>query len=153
MRECGKSRDQSAQVHIIEMITLFWLFFMTATFIIQLKVPDPASPARDGILDLAAEDAYDSLAGEGAIDADNHTSRLGEMLSSGNLDEACNTMLDSLSSSIRGNCWIAVDSGPKTMYGVMSQTEGDALSVHHLIHDEGRVWTVGIQVWHAGGGN
>ena len=75
------------------------------------------------------------------------------MLSSDNLDEACNTMLDSLSSSIRGNCWIAVDAGPKTLHGVISQTEGDTLSVHHLVHDEGRVWTIGIQVWHAGGGN
>ena len=153
MRQCGKFREQNAQVHIIEMITLFWLFFMTATFILQLKVPDPASPARDGILDLAAEDAYDSLAGAEAIDAGNHTSRLGEMLSSGNLDEACNVMLDSLSSSIRGNCWIAVDAGPKTLYGIMSQTQGDTLSVHHLVHEEGRVWTIGIQVWHAGGGN
>ncbi len=153
MRPCGKFREQNAQVHIIEMITLFWLFFMTATFILQLKVPDPVSPARDGILDLAAEDAYDSLAGEEAIDNQNHTSRLGEMLSSDNLDEACNTMLDSLSSSIRGNCWIAVDAGPKTLHGVISQTEGDTLSVHHLVHDEGRVWTIGIQVWHAGGGN
>ena len=94
MLSFGKFREENAQVHIIEMITLFWLFFMTATFILQLKVPDPTSPARDGILDLAAEDAYDSLAGEDAIDAENHTSRLGEMLSSGNLDDACNTMLE-----------------------------------------------------------
>ena len=153
MLSFGKFREENAQVHIIEMITLFWLFFMTATFILQLKVPDPTSPARDGILDLAAEDAYDSLAGEDAIDAENHTSRLGEMLSSGNLDDACNTMLESLSTSIRGNCWIAVDSGPKTLYGVMSQTEGDTLSIHHLVQDEGRVWTIGIQVWPAGGGS
>ena len=44
-----ESADESAQVHILEMITLFWLFFMTATFILQLKVPDPTSPASDGI--------------------------------------------------------------------------------------------------------
>ena len=64
-----ESADESAQVHILEMITLFWLFFMTATFILQLKVPDPTSPASDGILDLAAEDAYDTLAGATALDA------------------------------------------------------------------------------------
>ena len=76
-----ESDDESAQVHILEMITLFWLFFMTATFILQLKVPDPTSPASDGILDLAAEDAYDSLAGATALDDTNHSSMLTEMLS------------------------------------------------------------------------
>ena len=153
MRECTNYREESAQVHIIEMITLFWLFFMTSIFILQLKVPDPVSPARDGILDLAAEDAFDSLAGAEAIDSQNHSSKLGEMLSSGDLDDACNSMLESLSASIRGNCWIAVDAGPKSLFGTTSQTEGTTLSVHHLVHDEGRVWTIGIQVWHTGGGS
>ncbi|MDP6906483.1 MAG: hypothetical protein QF440_03605 [Candidatus Thalassarchaeaceae archaeon] len=146
-----KRRDESAQVHVIEMITLFWLFFMTATFILQLKVPDPTSPASDGTLDLAAEDAYDSLAGEIAIDPANHTSRLGEMLTSGDLNDACNIMLETLPSSIRGNCWVAVDAGSKSMQGEQSQTDGTTLSTYHLLHDRGRVWTVGIQVWYVGG--
>ena len=78
-----ESADESAQVHILEMITLFWVFFMTATFILQLKVPDPTSPASDGILDLAAEDAYDSLAGASPLDSANHSYLLAEMLSTG----------------------------------------------------------------------
>ena len=147
-----ESADESAQVHILEMITLFWLFFMTATFILQLKVPDPTSPASDGILDLAAEDAYDSLAGATALDDANHSSMLTEMLSAGDENATCQTMLDSLSASIRGNCWLAVDEGPLESHGTTSQPEGRSLTIHHLVHEGGHVWTVSIQVWHTGGG-
>ena len=147
-----ESADESAQVHILEMITLFWLFFMTATFILQLKVPDPTSPASDGILDLAAEDAYDSLAGATALDDTNHSSMLTEMLSAGDDDATCQTMLDSLSASIRGNCWLAVDAGPLEPHGTVSEPEGRSLTIHHLVHEQGHVWTVSLQVWHTGGG-
>ena len=147
-----ESADESAQVHILEMITLFWLFFMTATFILQLKVPEPTSPASDGILDLAAEDAYDSLAGATALDDANHSSMLTEMLSAGDDDATCQTMLDSLSASIRGNCWLAVDAGPLEPHGTVSEPEGRSLTIHHLVHEQGHVWTVSLQVWHTGGG-
>ena len=146
-----ESADESAQVHILEMITLFWLFFMTATFILQLKVPDPTSPASDGILDLAAEDAYDSLAGASAVDDSNYSSRLAEMLSAGDEDSTCQSMLDTFSASIRGNCWLAVDAGPLEPHGTTSQPEGRSLTIHHLVHEGGHVWTVSLQVWHTGG--
>ena len=120
--------DESAQVHILEMLTLFWLFFMTATFILQLKVPDPTSPASDGILDLAAEDAYDSLAGASALDDANYSSRLAEMLATEDNDVTCQTMLDTLSASIRGNCWLAVDAGPLDSHGATSLPEGRSLT-------------------------
>ena len=125
-----ESADESAQVHILEMITLFWLFFMTATFILQLKVPDPTSPASDGILDLAAEDAYDSLAGASALDDSNYSSRLAEMLATGDEDATCQSMLDSFSASIRGNCWLAVDAGPLEPHGTTTQPEGRSLTIH-----------------------
>ncbi|CAI8393311.1 MAG: Uncharacterised protein [Marine Group II euryarchaeote MED-G33] len=147
-----ESADESAQVHILEMITLFWLFFMTATFILQLKVPDPTSPASDGILDLAAEDAYDSLAGASPLDATNYSSLLAEMLSTEDEDVTCQSMLDSLSASIRGNCWLAVDAGPLEPHGTTSEPEGRSLTIHHLVHESGHVWTVSLQVWHTGGG-
>jgi len=79
MRQRSGRRDEAAQIHVLEMITLFWVFFMTAIFLLQLKVPDPTSPASDGTLDLAAEDAYESLAGAPAVDAGTHTSLLAEM--------------------------------------------------------------------------
>ena len=147
-----ESSDVSAQVHILEMITLFWLFFMTATFILQLKVPDPTSPASDGILDLAAEDAYDSLAGATALDDTNHSSMLVEMLATSDEDTTCQAMLDSLSASIRGNCWLALDAGPLEPHGTTSEPEGRSLTIHHLAHEGGHVWTVSLQVWHTGGG-
>ncbi|MEE3310845.1 MAG: hypothetical protein VX230_05075 [Candidatus Thermoplasmatota archaeon] len=146
-----ESAGESAQVHILEMITLFWLFFMTATFILQLKVPDPTSPASDGILDLAAEDAYDSLAGASAVDDANHSSLLAEMLAAGDEDATCQSMLDTLTASIRGNCWLAVDAGPLEPHGPTSMPEGRSLTIHHLVHEGGHVWTVSIQVWHTGG--
>ena len=143
--------DDSAQVHILEMITLFWLFFMTATFILQLKVPDPTSPASDGILDLAAEDAYDSIAGASALDDSNYSSRLAEMLATGDEDTTFQSMLDTFSASIRVNCWLAVDAGPLEPHGTISQPEGRSLTIHHLVHEGGHVWTVSLQVWHTGG--
>lgn len=152
MRARREATDESAQIHILEMITLFWLFFMTATFILQLKVPDPTSPALDGTLDLAAEDAYDHLAGAQANDAANHSSRLAERLAAGELDETCDEMLDALPTSIRGNCWLAVDSGALSTHGTASMTEGRSLTIHHLVHTGGETWTVSLQVWHTGGG-
>jgi hypothetical protein len=152
MRFRREKADDSAQIHILEMITLFWLFFMTATFILQLKVPDPISPALDGTLDLAAEDAYDSLAGATAVDAANHSSLLAEMLNAGDLDTTCDAMLDALPASIRGNCWLGVDAGALDSHGTESQPEGRSLTIHHLIHTEGEAWTVSLQVWHTGGG-
>ena len=43
---------------MIEMITLFWLFFLAAAFVIQLQVPDTNAIASDASLRLAAEDAH-----------------------------------------------------------------------------------------------
>ena len=49
--------DEEAQVHILEMLTLFWLFFMSATFLIRVNVPDARSVAIDASLETAGEDA------------------------------------------------------------------------------------------------
>jgi hypothetical protein len=144
--------SKEAQVHILEMVTLFWLFFMTATFILTLRVPDPVSPASDAGLHLAAEDAFDALASEGAEDSANHTSLLAEMLNSGQENQACDVMLNELRTSVRGNCWLAENAGPLENFGVGSAPEGRTLSVHHLVYDSGTVWTVSLQVWHTGGG-
>ena len=45
--------DEEAQIHILEMLTLFWLFFMSATFLIRVHVPDSASVALDSSLELS----------------------------------------------------------------------------------------------------
>ena len=38
--------DESAQIHILEMLPLFWLFFMTDAFLITIHVPDEARLAE-----------------------------------------------------------------------------------------------------------
>ena len=47
--------DEDAQIHILEMLTLFWLFFMSATFLIRIDVPDARSVAHDASLEAAGE--------------------------------------------------------------------------------------------------
>ena len=149
----GIHSDACAQVHVLEMLTLFWLFFMSATFIIQLQIPDPVSPASDASLQLAAEDAFVQVLAPDPIDSANHTGLMGELLAEGDLDVACNELLSSLSSAVQGNCWVARDGGPLARYGAGSTPLGRTLSVHELVHDQGVVWTVSLQVWHTGGGS
>ena len=76
-----------AQVHILEMLTLFWLFFMSATFLIRVNVPDARSVAIDASLESAGEDAIiASMALPPELTGD---SRLHELLSEDSFDEAC----------------------------------------------------------------
>ena len=49
--------DENAQIHILEMLTLFWLFFMTAAFLITVHVPDEVSISIDAEMQFAGEDA------------------------------------------------------------------------------------------------
>ena len=134
------------------MLTLFWLFFMSATFILQLQVPDPVSPASDGTLQLAAEDAFVLQLGAEPLDTDNHTTLFGEVLATQTLDNACDTLLEGLPSSVQGNCWIAKNGGELARHGGGSTPLGRTISVHHLVQDGGDAWTVSLQVWNTGGG-
>jgi hypothetical protein len=140
----------SAQVHMIEMITLFWLFFMATTFVIQLQVPDPESIASDSALHLAAEDAWViALSINASGDAE---SSLHELLVDGQANAACDLLLDGLPKTVQGNCWLASDSGAANRYGSGALPQGRSLSNHHLLHVNGSIWTVSLQVWHVGGG-
>ncbi|MCS5526320.1 MAG: hypothetical protein NZ774_00490, partial [Candidatus Poseidoniales archaeon] len=73
MNQRQLSENPLAQVHVLEMLTLFWLFFMSATFILQLEIPDPVSASSDGQLQLAAEDAFIQQMGVVADDPTSHT--------------------------------------------------------------------------------
>jgi hypothetical protein len=140
----------SAQVHMIEMITLFWLFFMATTFVIQLQVPDPESVASDSALHLAAEDAWViALSVNASGEAE---SGLHELLASEETDAACNLLLKGLPQTVQGNCWLALDSTAANRYGSGALPQGRSLSTHHLLHVNGSIWTVSLQVWHVGGG-
>ena len=76
------SSDNNGQVHIIEMLTLFWLFFMSAMFVINIHVPDSNSEIIDASLSMAGRDALDLAASEIAEDSLNHSSKLGEFRAS-----------------------------------------------------------------------
>ena len=78
-------KDEEAQVHILEMLTLFWLFFMSATFLIRVNVPDARSVAIDASLESAGEDAITaSMALPPELIGD---SRLHELLESDAFDD------------------------------------------------------------------
>ena len=147
----GDAVSESGQVHVLEMLTLFWLFFMSATFILQLQVPDPVSTSSDSQLDLAAQDAFVLQLGVAADDSANHSSALSESLATQNLDATCDELLEGLPNSVQGNCWIAKNGGELARYGGGSAPDGRTLSVHKMVVDGGDVWTVTLQVWYVGG--
>ena len=142
-------KDEGAQVHILEMLTLFWLFFMSATFLIRVNVPDARSVAIDASLESAGEDAIISsmslppeLTGE---------SRLHELLSEDSFDEACTLLQDMLPIGKEANCWLAQNAMPATPYGEVGTPNGATVTVHQLIVVDTDVWTISLDVWSRGG--
>ncbi|MBT4058826.1 MAG: hypothetical protein HOE69_00760 [Euryarchaeota archaeon] len=146
------TKNNFGQVHVLEMLTLFWLFFMSATFILQLEVPDPVSSSSDGQLQIAAEDAFIQQMGVSAVDSLNHSNQLSESLAVGDLDSTCNDLLAGLPDPVQGNCWVAKNEGDIARYGQGSTPDGRTISTHRLVTDGGDVWTVSLQVWYVGGG-
>ena len=142
-------KQENAQVHMIEMITLFWLFFLCAAFVIQLQVPDTNPIASDAALLIAAEDAHALAFSETDIDG---TSILNSHLASEERFEACTLLIESLPDTVTGNCWLGVDAEPMQREGAGEIPPGQSLTVMHLHSIEGHLWTVGLQVWHIGGG-
>tara|TARA_A200000159_G_C7221411_1_gene296282 strand:+ start:157 stop:558 length:402 start_codon:yes stop_codon:yes gene_type:complete len=132
------------------MLTLFWVFFMSATFLIQVYVPDAPSTAFDASLELAAEDAIDiSLA---TSSSQNFDSLLHEYLAQDEYDDACELILDNLIPAKQGNCWLSKDSAPSEPFSIVGTPSGETITVHRLLYTETVIWTVSIDVWNVGGG-
>jgi hypothetical protein len=142
--------DEVAQIHILEMLTLFWLFFMSATFLIQIQVPDSPSIAKDSGLELAGNDAIQYGLGLDAIN--NGESRLHELLNSNDLDGACELLQSAILSGKEANCWLARDSGVSSPHGQVGTPAGGTVTVHKLIAVDSVAWTVTLDVWARGGG-
>jgi len=144
--------DDCGQVHILEMVTLFWLFFMSALFIIQIHIPDSASIAVDATLEFAAEDAIQRGLSEAAIgeSADN---RLVELLAAGDRQGTCTLLLSGLSPTIDGECWLARNSEPSAPHGDGVEPSGRSITVHRLLQVDSEAWTISLDVWYRGGGN
>ncbi|MBI31759.1 MAG: hypothetical protein CMB72_04115 [Euryarchaeota archaeon] len=145
----NKEREENAQVHMIEMITLFWLFFLCAAFVIQLQVPDTNPIASDAALLIAAEDAHSLASAETDSNGD---SIIGSHLAADERHEACTLLIENLPDTVTGNCWLGVDAQAMERAGEGEIPPAQSLTVMHLHSIEGKIWTVGLQVWHIGSG-
>ena len=142
--------DEDAQIHILEMLTLFWLFFMSATFLIRVDVPDSTSVALDASLEMAADDAIRyGLGLEAEIEGE---SRLEELLADDSREEACQLLQSAVAPGKEANCWLAKDSSVATPHGTVGTPSGGTVAVHHLEVIGPYVWTVTLDVWARGGG-
>ena len=142
--------DEDAQIHILEMLTLFWLFFMSATFLIRVDVPDSTSVALDASLEMAADDAIRyGLGLEAEVEGE---SRLEELLANDAREDACQLLQSAVASGKEANCWLAKDSSVATPHGTVGTPSGGTVAVHHLVVIGPYVWTVTLDVWARGGG-
>ena len=142
-------RDDNAQVHILEMLTLFWLFFMTAAFLITVHVPDEASISRDAEMQFAGEDAINLGLATPAMESD-YDSRLSELLALGQEDEACELVQNYLASGIEANCWLAKDSGALKPHGEVANPGGSTVNSHGLVAVDDHLWTISLDLWERG---
>ena len=145
-------KEESAQIHVLEMLTLFWLFFMSSIFVLRIHVPDPPSVAVDATLELAGEDALRMATVESALDSGSYDSRLSELLSERDLDAACDLILDGLGATVDGRCWLAMDGSSSEVHGSSTSPLGRTETVHSMHAVEGDLWTISLDIWHRGGG-
>lgn len=142
--------DENAQIHILEMLTLFWLFFMSATFLIRIDVPDSPSIAHDSSLETAGETAFlYGLGLDAEIEGDN---RLTELLNNSDFGEACELLQDAIISGKDSNCWIAKNSATSSPYGLVGDPSGTTFAVHRLVVVNDIMWTITLDIWSTGGG-
>ena len=135
------------QVHILEMLTLFWLFFSTASFLLRVDVPNPNSPASDGAMEYAARDAIelslgtDTSPGPALIHLSDHDST-----------QACRVIIEELPVQYLGRCWISMNHAELELAFSDGQPEGRSITAYRMIVIDDDVWTIGIQIWPIGGG-
>ena len=132
------------------MLTLFWLFFMSATFLIRIDVPDSPSIAHDSSLETAGETAFlYGLGLDAEIEGEN---RLTELLNNSDLDGACELLQDAIISGKESNCWISKNSATSAPHGLVGTPSGTTFAVHNLVVIDDDLWTITLDVWSTGGG-
>jgi hypothetical protein len=141
--------DENAQIHILEMLTLFWLFFMTAAFLITVHVPDEVSISIDAEMQFAGEDAIHLGMGTNATGVD-YESRLAELLGSGEKDQACELVQSYIATGIEANCWLAKDSGTSQPHGEVATPGSSTVNAHGLIAVDDHIWTISLDLWERG---
>mgnify|MGYP001254389428 CR=1 FL=1 len=141
------SSKDDGQIHILEMLTLFWLFFSTASFLLRVDVPNPNSPASDGAMEYAARDAIE-------LNLGNET-ELGPALfhlSSHDSSQACSVILEDIPVQYLGRCWISLNHSELELAFSDGQPEGRSVTAYRMVVVNDDVWTIGIQIWPIGGG-
>ncbi len=143
-------KDDEAQVHILEMLTLFWLFFMSATFIIRIHIPDSPSIALDDSLVVSGEDAIRYGLG---LESTNGTydSLIHEYLAEDDLDSVCDLIQDKLSPGTEANCHLARNAQSSSAHGEIGTPNSGTIVVHRMIVVNGDLWTLSLDVWSRGG--
>ena len=132
------------------MLTLFWLFFMSATFLIRIDVPDSRSVAHDASLEAAGESVFQyGLGLDAEVTGEN---RLTELLSQSDYDGACTLLQDTLMTGKEANCWLAKNSATSNPYGLVGTPSGNTVTVHQLVAVDENVWTMSLTLWNIGGG-
>jgi hypothetical protein len=145
--------DEKAQIHVLEMLTLFWLFFMSAIFVLRIDVPDPPSAATDATLELSGEDAIRMARAELPLNSSAADSLLVEHLADRDLDSACDLILDGLGATVDGRCWLAMDGSASEVHGGSTSPLGRTETVHAMLQQGPHLWTISLDVWHRGGGS
>ena len=151
MKSLAKPEDE-AQIHVLEMLTLFWLFFMSAIFILKIQVPDPPSVAVDATLESSAEDTIRMAKVSSPLNGSAADSRLAELLSEKDLDSACDLILSGLGATVDGRCWLAMDVSSSEVHGPSTYPLGRTETVHSMFVESDNLWTISVDVWHRGGG-
>ncbi len=142
--------DDSAQIHILEMLTLFWLFFMTAAFLISIHVPDAPAISIDAEMQFAGEDAINHGLSVSSTDGE-YDSRLAELLAAEDENAACELVQSSLASGFEANCWLAKDSGTSHPRGEVASPGSRTITSHGMVAVDGHLWTISVDVWERGG--
>ena len=132
------------------MLTLFWLFFMSATFLIRIDVPDSRSIAHDASLEAAGESVIQyGLGLDAEISGEN---RIVELLADSDYNGACTLLQEALINGKQANCWLAKNSATSNPYGLVGDSSGPTVTVHHLVTVNSDAWTISLTLWNIGGG-
>ncbi|MFL2882309.1 MAG: hypothetical protein ACJ0CN_03960 [Candidatus Poseidoniaceae archaeon] len=123
---------------------------MSATFLIRIDVPDSRSIAHDASLEAAGESVLQyGLGLDAEISGEN---RIVELLADSDYNGACTLLQEALINGKQANCWLAKNSATSNPYGLVGDSSGPTVTVHHLVTVNSDAWTISLTLWNIGGG-
>ena len=123
---------------------------MSATFLIRIDVPDSRSIAHDASLEAAGESVLQYGLG---LDAElSGENRIVELLADSDYNGACTLLQEALINGKQANCWLAKNSATSNPYGLVGDSSGPTVTVHHLVTVNSDAWTISLTLWNIGGG-